>query len=146
MTGLALAVEIGDWSRFTGASIGAYVGLVPCEYSSGASRVQGSITKAGNAHVRRLLIEAAWHHRAAYRNPGPTMRARWAKVDPALKARGHAGNRRLHQQWCRFQERKKTRRRQRRHRPRAGWLVLVTGHPELTTQLGLIGSWPGTAR
>jgi transposase len=107
LTGLALTVEIGDWTRFTGSSIGAYVGLVPCEYSSGASRVQGSITKAGNAHVRRLLIEAAWHHRASYRNPGPTMRARWAKVDPALKARGHAGNRRLHQQWCRFLERKK---------------------------------------
>jgi transposase len=107
LTGLALSVEIGDWTRFTGASIGAYVGLVPTEYSSGTSRVQGAITKAGNAHVRRLLIEAAWHHRADYRNPGPTMRARWAKVDPALKARGHAGNRRLHQQWCRFNERKK---------------------------------------
>jgi transposase len=107
LTGLALTVEIGDWTRFTGASIGAYVGLVPCEYSSGASRVQGSITKAGNAHVRRLLIEAAWHHRPSYRHPGPTMRARWAKVDPALKDRGHAGNRRLHQQWCRFLERKK---------------------------------------
>ncbi|MCA2306029.1 IS110 family transposase [Mycobacterium intracellulare] len=107
LTGLALTVEIGDWTRFTGASIGAYVGLVPTEFSSGASRVQGSITKAGNAHVRRLLIEVAWHHRASYRNPGPTMRARWAKVDPALKARGHAGNRRLHQQWCRFNERKK---------------------------------------
>ena len=107
LTGLALTVEIGDWSRFTGSSIGAYVGLVPCEYSSGAKRVQGSITKAGNAHVRRLLIEAAWHHRAPYRNPGPTMRARWAKVDPALKDRGHAGNRRLYQQWCRFNDRKK---------------------------------------
>jgi transposase len=107
LTGLALTVEIGDWGRFTGSTIGAYVGLVPCEYSSGASRVQGSITKAGNAHVRRLLIEAAWHHRQPYRNPGPTMRARWAKVDPALKARGHAGNRRLHQQWCRFLERRK---------------------------------------
>lgn len=95
LTGLALTVEIGDWSRFTGASIGAYAGLVPTEYSSGASRVQGSITKVGNAHVRRLLIEAAWHHRASYGNPGPTMRACWAKVSPALKARGHAGNRRL---------------------------------------------------
>src|SRR5262249_6044627 len=106
-SGLALTVEIGDWTRFTGASIGAYVGLVPTEYSSGASRVQGPITKAGNAHVRRLLIEAAWHHRAPYRNPGPTMRARWAKVAPALKARGHAGNRRLHQQWGRVNEPKK---------------------------------------
>jgi transposase len=108
LTGLALTVEIGDWTRFGGSSIGAYGGLVPYEYSSGASRVQGSITKAGNAHVRRLLIEAAWHHRQPYRNPGPTMRARWAKVDPALKDRGHAGNRRLHQQWCRFTERKKS--------------------------------------
>jgi transposase len=54
LTGLALTVEIDDWSRFTGSSIGAYVGLVPSEYSSGNSRVQGSITKAGNTHVRRL--------------------------------------------------------------------------------------------
>jgi len=52
LSGLALTVEIGDWTRFTGASIGAYVGLVPTEYSSGISRVQGSITKAGNAHLR----------------------------------------------------------------------------------------------
>ena len=56
-------MEIGDWSRFTGSSIGAYVGLVPSEFASGTSGVQGSITKAGNTHVRRLLIESAWHHR-----------------------------------------------------------------------------------
>jgi transposase len=71
LTGLALTVEIGDWSRFTGSSIGAYVGLVPSEYSSGNSRVQGSITKAGNTHVRRLLIESAWHHRKSYSTCGP---------------------------------------------------------------------------
>jgi len=65
LTGFALAVEIGDWTRFTGASIGSYVGLVPCEYSSGASRVQGGITKTGNGHARRLLVEAAWHHQAS---------------------------------------------------------------------------------
>ena len=51
-------MEIGDWDRFTGASIGAYVGLVPSEYSSGASRAQGGITKTGNAHGRRLLSPA----------------------------------------------------------------------------------------
>jgi hypothetical protein len=45
LTAFALAVEIGDWHRFTGNSIGSFVGLVPSEYSSGASRVQGSITK-----------------------------------------------------------------------------------------------------
>ena len=58
LTGFALAVEIGDWTRFTGATIGSFVGLVPSEHSSGASRVRGSITKAGNQHVRRLLVEA----------------------------------------------------------------------------------------
>ena len=102
-----MTVEIGDWSRFSGSSIGAYVGLVPCEYSSGNSRVQGSITKAGNTHVRRLLIESAWHHRKSYSTSGPTLRARWAKVDPALRARGHAGNRRLNKRWRSFTERGK---------------------------------------
>lgn len=61
LTGLALTVEIGDWSRFTGSSIGAYVGLVPSEHSSGGSRVQGSITKAGNTHVRRLVLVTGDH-------------------------------------------------------------------------------------
>ncbi|MFI5623498.1 IS110 family transposase [Nocardioides sp. NPDC051685] len=94
LTGLALAVEIGDWHRFTGNTIGSFVGLVPSEYSSGASRVQGSITKTGNTHVRRLLVEAAWHHRARY-VVGKTMRDRWELATPAARARGDAGNRRL---------------------------------------------------
>jgi transposase len=107
LTGLALTVEIGDWSRFTGSSIGAYIGLVPSEHSSGTSRMQGSITKACNSHVRRLLIEAAWHHRKSYSTSGPSLRARWARVDPALRARGHAGNRRLYARWRGFTERGK---------------------------------------
>jgi transposase len=106
LTGFALAVEIGDWHRFTGNTIGAFVGLVPSEYSSGASRVQGSITKTGNTHVRRLLIEAAWHHRAGYR-PGKTMRDRWELAGPAARARGDAGNQRLHARWTRFTQRHK---------------------------------------
>ena len=128
LTGLALTVEIDDWSRFSGSSIGAYVGLVPCEYSSGNSRAQGSITKAGNTHVRRLLIEAAWHHRKSYSTSGPSLRARWAKVDPALRARGHAGNRRLNKRWrSLYRTRKEPTGRQRRRRPRTRRLVLVTG-------------------
>ncbi|AFA76182.1 putative transposase (plasmid) [Gordonia polyisoprenivorans VH2] len=82
LTAFGLAVEIGDWSRFTGASIGAYTGLVPSEYSSGQSRSQGPITKAGNTHVRRLLVEAAWHHRRAYRCPSAVLRARWEAAGP----------------------------------------------------------------
>ena len=65
LTGFALAVEIGDWHRFTGNTIGSFVGLVPTEHSSGSLAVQGSITKTGNTHARRLLVEAAWHHRPA---------------------------------------------------------------------------------
>jgi transposase len=106
LTGFGLAVEVGDWHRFTGATIGAYLGLVPTEASSGAQRWQGSITKAGNTHARRLLIEAAWHHRRSYR-PSALMRARWNLASPEAKARGHAGNHRLHQRWLTFQTRKK---------------------------------------
>jgi transposase len=107
LTAFGLAVEIGDWHRFTGATIGAYLGLVPTESSSGAQRWQGSITKTGNTHARRLLVEAAWHHRRTYRNPGATMRARWNLASPAAVARGHTGNHRLHQRWQTFTARKK---------------------------------------
>jgi transposase len=107
LTAFGLAVEIGDWDRFTGSTIGAYLGLVPSEYSSGASRVQGSITKTGNTHARRLLVEAAWHHKRLYRVPGATMQARWAAAPPAAAARGHAGNQRLHARWQALTARKK---------------------------------------
>ncbi|WRL66343.1 IS110 family transposase [Blastococcus brunescens] len=106
LTGFSLAVEIGDWSRFTGASIGAYLGLIPSEHSSGNSRRQGAITKTGNSHVRRLLVEAAWHHQPAYRI-GPTMRARWDQATPAARVRGHAGNQRLHDRWVQLSSRNK---------------------------------------
>lgn len=92
--------------RFTGSTIGAYLGLVPSEYSSGERRSQGSITKTGNTHARRLLVEAAWHHRPRYR-PSATMQARWDQAPAAARARGHAGNHRLHQRWNTFTVRKK---------------------------------------
>ena len=72
LTGFALAVEIGDWQRLSGATIGSYLGLVPTEHSSGEKRSQGEITKTGNTHARRLLTETAWHHKPRYR-PGKTM-------------------------------------------------------------------------
>ncbi|HEY8306898.1 MAG TPA: transposase, partial [Lapillicoccus sp.] len=106
LTAFALAVEIGDWHRFTGKSIGSFVGLVPSEYSSGASRVQGSVTKTGNGHARRLLVEAAWHHRARC-VAGKTMRDRWELAPAAARTRGDEGNRRLHHRWVVFIERRK---------------------------------------
>jgi transposase len=107
LTGFGLAVEVGDWDRLTGSTVGAYLGLVPTESSSGQSRSQGSITKTGNTHARRLLVEAAWQHLKPYRTPGVTMRARWELAPAAARARGHAGNQRLHQRWMYFTERKK---------------------------------------
>ena len=68
--------------------------------------MQGSITKTGNTHIRRLLIEAAWHHRTRY-VAGKTIRDRWELASPAARARGDAGNRRLHQRWVGFIERRK---------------------------------------
>jgi transposase len=106
LTAFGLAAEIGDWQRLSGRSIGAYLGLVPTEYSSGSTRSQGGVTKTGNGHARRLLIEAAWHHRAPYR-PGRDLRRRWEAASPAARARGQAANRRLHARWARFDERKK---------------------------------------
>jgi transposase len=106
LTGFALAVEIGDWDRFSGGSIGAYLGMVPSEHSSGQTRSQGGITKTGNTHVRRLLIEAAWHHRTTYR-PGIVLQRRWDQAPAAARARGHAGNQRLHARWVNYNLRKK---------------------------------------
>ena len=108
LTAFGLAVEIGDWGRFTGNTIGSFVGLVPSEYSSGASRTQGPITKTGNGHARRLLVEAAWHHRPRY-VPSATMRARWELAPAAARTRGDEGNRRLHQRWVTFDARQKRR-------------------------------------
>jgi transposase len=53
LTAFGLAVEVGDWQRFSERSIGAYLGLVPSESSSGERRCQGAITKTGNTHARR---------------------------------------------------------------------------------------------
>lgn len=70
LSAFGLAVEVGDWHRFTGATIGAYLGLVPSEHSSGPNRFQGPITKTGNTHARRLLVEASWQHYKPYLTVG----------------------------------------------------------------------------
>lgn len=60
---LSVICEIGDFQRFANAkSFMSYLGFVPSENSSGGKRNQGRITKAGNGHLRRLLIEGAWHY------------------------------------------------------------------------------------
>jgi transposase len=63
LTALGLCAEVSDFGRFAGPeALAAYLGLVPSESSSGERRRQGSITKAGSSHARRLLVEAAHHY------------------------------------------------------------------------------------
>jgi len=64
LTATTIIAEIGDLHRFTSApQLMAYLGLVPSEHSSGSKQTRGAITKTGNAHVRRVLVEAAWTYR-----------------------------------------------------------------------------------
>src|SRR5204862_6986291 len=64
LTALTIAAELGDARRFPSASrVMAFTGLVPSEYSSGSKQARGHITKTGNAHIRRVLAESAWHYR-----------------------------------------------------------------------------------
>ncbi len=64
VTAVCVIAELHDFRRFRSArQLMAYLGLVPSENSSGERERRGAITKSGNRHVRRLLIEAAWHHR-----------------------------------------------------------------------------------
>ena len=73
---LSMICEIGDFHRFGSAKdFMSYLGLVPSENSSGGKRNQGSITKAGNGHLRRLLIEGAWHYTKSVR-PGKRVEKR----------------------------------------------------------------------
>jgi transposase len=63
-----LVAELGDLKRFAHPrELMSFLGLVPSEYTSGDARHLGKITKTGNGHVRRILIEAAWNYRFAAR-------------------------------------------------------------------------------
>jgi transposase len=68
---VTMVAEIGDLTRFdTPRALMKFLGLIPSEYSSGEQRRQGSLTKAGNVHARRALVEGAW----AYRYPAKVSR------------------------------------------------------------------------
>src|SRR6266851_10031037 len=102
LTALALVSEIGDFARFqTAEEFMAFVGVVPSERSSGEQRRQGSITKVGNAHVRRLLVESAWHAR---RRPsvGYQLARRQRGQDALVIERAWRCQQRLHARWQRM--------------------------------------------
>ena len=107
LTALALVAEIGDFGRFRSAEeFMAFVGLVPSERSSGEQRRQGSITKVGNSHMRRLLVESAWHARRR-----PTVGYQLARRQPGQDAlvveRAWRCQERLYSRWQRMAARGK---------------------------------------
>lgn len=101
-----LVAEIGAIERFAHPrQLMAYLGLVPSEHSSGEKRRQGKITKAGNGHARRLLVEVAWLYRYPAR-VAPILQKRWDKVDREVRDIAWAAQVRLCARFRRLKARK----------------------------------------
>jgi transposase len=99
VTAATLSSEIMSIARFAHpAAFMSYCGLVSSEYSSGESRWQGKITKAGNAHLRRVLVEAAWsyRHSPAIRRK---MRERITGLPQEIQAISWTAQNRLHKKY-----------------------------------------------
>jgi transposase len=108
LTALSLVAELHDFMRFESArGLMAYLGLVPSEHSSGGKEHRGEITKTGNRHVRRLLIEAAWHYR---HHPSVVSLRKRREGQPArIVAIADRALHRLHRRFNRMLERGKPR-------------------------------------
>lgn len=100
VSAVALVSELGDLQRFGSArQLMSYLGLVPSEHSSGLTQRRGSITKSGNTHARRILVEAAHH---AYRLPvvSRQLRERQAGLAPEVVRIAQKALTRLHRRTC----------------------------------------------
>jgi transposase len=129
VSAFGICAELGDLRRFAHPrSVAAYLGIVPSEYSSGESRKQGPITKAGSPYARRLLVEAAHHYR---HKPAvtATLKARQHGIDPRACEISWRCQRRLHQQYQRL--------RIQQHKP--GNVTIVALARELATYIWEIG-------
>jgi transposase len=106
LSAVTITSETCDFRRFGSAeSFMAFTGLVPSEHSSGASRHQGSITKTGNMHIRRVLVEAAWAYRYAPAVRGK-LKVRQQGQPPEVVAYSWAAQCRLHNTYRKLSARK----------------------------------------
>jgi transposase len=102
ITAMTLVAELGDLTRFSRPpELMAFVGLTSSERSSGSRRRQGHITKSGNAHVRRVLIESAWscRHRPRW---SAALQKRAARASEAVRAIAWAAQKRLYRRYHRL--------------------------------------------
>jgi len=106
-TAVTIVIELGRLSRFTHPrQLMGYSGLVPSEVSTGARTQRGHITKTGNAHLRRVVVEAAWAYRHQPRI-GPTLRKRQASLSPAICEIAWKAQHRLFKRYSRLRARSK---------------------------------------
>lgn len=107
ITAYCLTAAVCDWELYTPRTISSYLGLIPSEDSSGETRSQGRITKSGNKHARKLLVEAAWHHAKDYRPDRKVKRLKGAfeKASPRVQEAAERANMRLNRRWDHFKAR-----------------------------------------
>lgn len=109
ITATSLVAEIGSFKRFSSPKqLMAYAGLVPSECSSSEVRRQGKITKTGNHHVRRLLVESAWSYRYKPALKGQ-LKKRQEKQSPSIQSISWKAQNRLHKKYFRLLARGKAR-------------------------------------
>lgn len=102
LSAVTLLAEVSDFRRFNHPrELMAFVGLVVSEHSSAGKIRRGGITKTGNAHARRLFVEAAWHYRHPPRKSG-TIKARWKDQPDAVVAHAYKAQERLHRRYFRL--------------------------------------------
>lgn len=107
ITATTLVTEVGSFSRFVRPKLlMGYGGLVPSEHSSGQSKRQGGITKTGNAHLRRVLLEAAWAYRHRPSVCG-THKKRQQGVSEDIKAISWKAQQRLNSRYWRLTSKSK---------------------------------------
>lgn len=107
ITATSLIAEIGSFKRFPSPKqFMSYVGLIPSESSSGEVRRQGKITKTGNRHVRRLLIESSWSYRYQPALKGE-LKKRQGGQSPSVQAISWKAQNRLHKKYFRLLSRGK---------------------------------------
>jgi transposase len=102
ISAVTIAAELGNISRFEGArQLMGYSGAVPSEDSSGKRLKRGSITKTGNAHLRRIAVEAAWSYRLRP-GVGPALRKRQEGVPEEIKEIAWKAQHRLHKRYIKL--------------------------------------------
>ena len=107
VTAMTIVTELHGFERFrTARELMSYLGLVPSEHSSGSKQRRGPITKAGNSHLRRVLIEAAWHYRHRPAESAPLRKRREGQPAWAIAIADRA-QQRLHKRYWRLLERGK---------------------------------------